>query len=294
MTDRIIEFGREGGYLKLQHKQLLLLRDGETIASIPIEDLAAVILDHPEMVISKKAMECLAEHNVLLVNTDAQHMPVATMLPLDANGLQTERLRQQVAMGKAAQKQLWKQTIQAKLRAQARVLKDLTGIDAGILPLSKKVKSGDPDNLEAQGARRYWSRLFTNFKRDRFGEDQNRFLNYGYAILRALVCRALCASGLHPGLGIHHHNRYNAFPLADDLMEPYRPFVDMHVYELVQQYGADAELDQSMRQRLLQLVELRLSFQQEQQTLPNAVLKSAQSLLKVVQGERKDLVFPDV
>lgn len=185
----------------------------------------------------------------MVVTSDARHQPTGMLLPLAANTLQTERFAAQAALNQPLRKQLWKQVVQAKIRWQAKVLHDITGSDALLTGLVRKVRSGDPENVEAQAARRYWSRLFPEggFKRDRDAVDQNRYLNYGYAILRALTARSLCAAGLHPSLGIHHSNRYNAYCLADDFMEPFRPFVDLRVYRLVGEHGNERSLDGELR-----------------------------------------------
>jgi len=292
MTKRIIEIGREGCTVKVRYQQLVLKRDGEQIGSLPIEDLSAVILDHPQIVISKACLEALLSHNVVVVTTDIKHMPVGLLLPLDAHGVQTERLNAQALLNQPLKKQLWKQLIQAKITMQAKVLKDVTGNDRGISQMVKKVRSGDPENIEAQAARRYWAKLFDNFKRDRDAEDQNRYLNYGYAILRALVCRSLCASGLHPGLGLHHHNRYNAYPLADDVMEPFRAIVDLHVHELLNEYHKEEEMTQELRGRLLAIIEFKLNVAGEQITLQNAILRACQSLANIIMGDGKMLLLP--
>ena len=230
----------------------------------------------------------------MVVTTDARHQPVGMLLPLSAHTLQTERFNAQSALSQPVRKQLWKQLIQAKIRWQAKILHDVTGSDTLLAGLVGKVRSGDPDNIEAQAARRYWSRLFPQgtFKRDRDAADQNRYLNYGYAILRALTARSLCAAGMHPSLGIHHHNRYNAYCLADDFMEPYRPFVDIRVHRLTEEYGEDRELDQEIRLELLELVKQMVKVGDETITLQGALHKTAQSFSKIVLGEAKSLVLP--
>ncbi len=162
--------------------------------------------------------------------------------------------------------------------------------------MCKKVRSGDLDNIEAQAARRYWSRMFPEdgFRRDQNANDQNRYLNYGYAVVRALTARALCASGLHPSLGLHHHNRYNAYCLADDLMEPYRPFVDIHVYEIAKEFGPLADMDRAIREKLLGILSWEVNLEKESFNLQTAIQRSAQSLARVVDGEGNSLVLPSV
>lgn len=295
MTKRIIEIGSEGCYLHIQNKQLVIERERTPIGSTPVEDLSALIIDHPRTLITQACLRELVKANVMVITADERHQPVGLLLPLESNTLQAERFSAQAALSKPAKKALWKQIVVSKVRHQARVLKMFTGKDAGLTPLSKKVRSGDPDNIEAQAARRYWSRLFPegDFKRRREAEDQNRFLNYGYAVLRALVGRNLCAAGLHPSLGIHHHNRYNAYCLADDLMEPYRPFVDHRVKRVVERHGGEKEMDREIRKELLEIVGEPVTMESEQLTFQGAIQKSAQSLAKIVDGAEKTLLLPD-
>lgn len=294
MPKRIIDISSDGGYLRVSHQQLMIERDGKQIASIPIEDLAALILDHPQLIITQVCLNELLARNVMVITSDRRHMPVGMFLPLASNTLQTERFNQQATLPKSTCKRLWQQIIRGKVMLQGKVLNDLTGNHAGLLPLAKKVRSGDPENIEAQAARRYWSRLFSEgqFKRDRFAEDQNRFLNYGYAILRALTARSICGAGLHPGVGLHHHNRYNAYCLADDLMEPYRPIVDLHVYDLIKETSVDAEMNQDVRQQLLKIVSYRLQIDSEIHDLQSCLQQTAQSLSKVIMGHTRELILP--
>lgn len=193
-------------------------------------------------------------------------------------------------------KSLWKQIVQAKIKTQAKVLRDLSGGDAGLGKLWQRVRSGDPDNIETQAARRYWPRLFSaeeEFKRDREGDDQNHFLNYGYAILRALTARNLCATGLHPSLGLHHHNRYSAYCLADDLMEPFRPWVDLTVFEVTREHSAEATLDAGIRQHLLSVIKHQITIDGARYSLQDALQVAARSLSAAVMGETKHLSLPD-
>lgn len=302
MPKRIISIGSSGHYLHHELEQLCLEKDGERVGSVPIEELAAVILDHPQTTLTQSLLAKLTEANVMVVSSNAQHMPVGMFLPLVSNTLQNERFRQQANLSTPVKKQLWKQLVQSKIRMQAKTAESFAEHDGGLRRLAQKVKSGDPDNIEAQAARRYWQKLFdagerdTRFKRDRFANDENAGLNYGYAILRALTARSLCAAGLHPCLGLHHHNKYNAYCLADDIIEPYRPIVDTHVKQMLtaeEWQDADFDLTAERRAELLHIVEWRLSVDQEQLTLQGALQKTAQSLALVVQGQSKQLCLPD-
>ncbi len=295
MTKRIVEVATEGCYLRVRYDQLIIEQEGKEIGSIPIEDMSALVIDHPQTLITQVVLRELVKANVIVISSDEKHHPIGMFLPLDSHTTQTERFTAQLELGLPTKKNLWKQIVQSKVKGQARVLHDVTGNDAGISQLVKKVRSGDPDNIEAQAARRYWSRLFNTerFKRDRFAEDQNRYLNYGYAILRALVSRSLCAAGLHPSIGIHHRNRYNSYCLADDLMEPYRPLVDVNVWQIVEDHGHDSEMDREIRRKLIAIIKREVNMDEEKLTFQGAVQKSAQSLARIMQGQGKHLSLPE-
>lgn len=297
MTKRIVEISSEGCYVHLKLSQLVLERKGEEIGTIPIEDLSVLILDNPQILITQACLRKLLNHNVMVISCDGSHQPSGLFLPLQSNTLQAERFIAQALMPKPLKKQLWKQVVVSKVEQQHFVLTQILGREnTGILPLTKKVRSGDPTNIEGQAARRYWSKIFTgnNFRRDRDAKDQNRYLNYGYAVLRAITARAICATGLHPTLGIHHHNRYNAYCLADDLMEPYRPIVDLKVYRLVNEFGGKNEMSQEIRSQLLAIVKETVIIAGEQFTLQGAIQKTVQSLMKAILENKKQLVLPQI
>ena len=237
-------------YLSLRDNQLVIkLPEVETVESlpesfkkeatrtIPIEDIGVVVLDNKRITITSGVLEALLENNCAVISCDSKSMPVGLMLPLAGNTLQNERFRDQLASSLPLKKQLWQQTIRQKISNQETVLHHYTLTETGCMRAwINDVRSGDPDNVEAKAAAYYWKNLFAdhpNFVRGREGEPPNNLLNYGYAILRAVVARSLVASGLLPTLGIHHHNRYNAYCLADDIMEPYRPFVDELVLHIM-------------------------------------------------------------
>ncbi|MEA3365483.1 MAG: type II CRISPR-associated endonuclease Cas1, partial [Candidatus Hydrogenedentes bacterium] len=231
MLERIIDISEEGARLSIANQRLVIAREGETVASIPLEEMGALVVSHRAVVLTQPVLAGLAEAGAPVIVSNSKHLPVGMMLPIESHHLQAERLAQQVEASAPICKQAWKQIVQAKVRAQARLLEALYGDDKGIAAMAARVKSGDPDNVEGQASRRYWPAVFAdpNFRRNPDLPDQNKNLNYGYAVLRAIVARAACATGLHPSLGIHHHNRYDAFALADDLMEPFRPIVDRAV-----------------------------------------------------------------
>ena len=262
MIKKTLYFGNPV-YLSLRNAQLIIkLPDVEKTIALPevlkkqaevtkpIEDIGIIVLDNKQITITSGVLEALLENNCSVITCNSKSMPVGLMLPLYGNTTQNERFRKQLDASLPLKKQLWQQTIQAKINNQASVLKDCMNEEVKCMRVwAADVRSGDPDNLEARAAAYYWKFLFAGidcFTRDREGVSPNNLLNYGYAILRAVVARGLVISGLLPTLGIHHHNRYNAYCLADDIMEPYRPYVDRHSLSL----EITGDIDHGLRQEL--------------------------------------------
>jgi CRISPR-associated protein Cas1 len=210
--------------------------------------------------------------------------------------VQAERFARQAAAALPTRKRLWRQIVRAKIRAQAALLKSLHGSTFGLEALVPLVKSGDPKNVEAQASRRYWPALFADksFRRDVDANDQNRYLNYGYAVIRAVIARAICAAGLHPSLGLHHHNRYNAFCLADDLLEPLRPLADSAALKVLRTRGPDAPMDRETKEILLGFLTRRYELEGESRTLFDLAARTAASLAAVFNGEGKKLLIPEI
>ena len=296
MTDRILDIADRPVRLHSRGRLLVIEAEDKSEVTVPYADLATVVISHPQVTYSQSVLAGLAEANVAFVACDARHMPVAMLLPLVGHTTQCERFAQQAAASLPTCKRLWQQIVRAKIRAQARALHDLRGDHQGLPDLRSHVRSGDPTNVEAQAGRRYWRALVGDdtFRRDRDAADANRFLNYGYAILRALVARARCAAGLHPGLGIHHHNRYDPFPLADDLMEPFRPVVDRAVVALCAARGPEAELDREAKAALIGALTARFHLAGEQRTLFDILGHVAASLVRVFGGEARELTLPEI
>ncbi len=293
MTKRILSCADHPVRLRVELDQLIAESAGE-IQRVPLEDLGVLIIGHPQASLSAAVLQRSAEAGAAVLVCDEKHLPVSLMLPMQGHFLQSERFRIQAMAGEPLKKRLWQQIIKAKLKAQGALLKHLYGADEGLAIMASKVNSGDTGNLEAQGARRYWIRLFNDigFTRDRESVDQNRLLNYGYSVLRATVARSLTASGLHPGLGLHHQNRYSGLPLADDVMEPFRPRVDAVVQRIVvQRQGTD--LTPSTRQALLGVLHQRVVLADEQRTVEDAILRSCQSLAACIEGGGRNVVLPD-
>ena len=308
MIKRTLYFGNPA-YLSLKNGQMLLrLPEVETNKDLPqsfkkeaertfpIEDIGVVILDNKRITITQGLLESLLRNNCAVITCDSTSMPTGLLLPLDGHTLQNERFRAQIDCSKPLRKQLWQQTVQAKIANQATMLEKLVLVEVGNMrawvPL---VRSDDADNLEARAAAYYWRNFFPEFPdfvRGREGEPPNNLLNYGYAILRAVVARALMGSGLLPTLGIHHHNKYNAYCLADDIMEPYRPFFDELVKSITAKHTDIDELTTELKRELLTIPVLDVVINGKRSPLMVAATLTASSLAKCFAGEAKNIVYP--
>lgn len=280
-------------YLSLRDRQLVIMfKDNKDTVTRPIEDIGFVIIENQEVSISVPVLNELADNNVSVIFCDRKKMPQTMLMTLDGNTTQQESYKYQIDASAPTKKNIWKQLVESKIRNQALLLNKV-GKNGDILKqYYMNVKSGDTDNREGAAAREYWSRLFDEgFRRDREGLPPNNLLNYGYTILRAAVARALIGSGLYPAFGVFHRNRYNAFPLADDVMEPYRPFVDEIVYHLFYD-GAINELDNQSKGALLRVLFSDVKMGKVNRPLENALSITTASLLKVYKGELDKLSLP--
>lgn len=266
--------------------------------TIPIEDVAIVVLDNFQITLTSGLLQALLENMCAVISCDRRGMPQGLFLPLSGNTLQDERFHAQLESSQPLRKQLWQQTMAAKIRNQAAALCRCTGDPAkNMLVWAKNIKSGDPENLEARAAVYYWKTLFgfiENFRRDPMGPPPNNVLNYGYAILRAVVARALVVSGLLPTLGIHHHNRYNAYCLADDIMEPYRPYVDLLVFQMVRDGLDFTQLTPAIKRELLIIPTLDTMIAGKRSPLMISVSQTTAALAKCFTGEIRSLVYPEL
>ncbi|MDP2324282.1 MAG: type II CRISPR-associated endonuclease Cas1 [Gammaproteobacteria bacterium] len=289
--ERILDISERALRLRLKNGCLDLLEDGRSVQTpIPLAEVGAVVVSNPEATFSRALLSELAEHGVSTVVCNSRSLPVAMLLPLSHHSLQSERMQAQLELGRVKRKQLHAQVVKAKLLAQAALLEELHGRDHGLRLLARRVASGDKGNNEAKGARLYWRVLFgAPFTRDPEQEGRNALLNYGYAVLRAMVGRAIAGVGLHPGLGLFHHNRYNPFCLADDLMEPYRPLVDRAV---VLEADDDPWLSPEWKRRLLSPLVGRYQWQDEERGLMDWLHRLARSLAGVCLGEKTCLEIP--
>ncbi|HEX5430923.1 MAG TPA: type II CRISPR-associated endonuclease Cas1 [Bryobacteraceae bacterium] len=315
MTERILDFSERPARLNVRNG-LLVIDVGERSAlpygadgrdpesglrarvaqeqTIPLAEIAVLIAAHPQISFSHAVLSELAEAGGMFIACNQKRMPCAMLLPLENHSTQTERFQAQANLPMPNRKRLWQQIVKAKILAQARLLRERTEQDWGLEMLAASVRSGDPQNIEARAARIYWKNLFGegDFRRNPEGEGLNPVLNYGYAILRAVTARALCAAGLHPSLGLHHHNRYDAFCLADDVMEPFRPLVDSAVAEFRDHREDDPELDRETKRAILEALLARFTADGESRTLFDWVSRTAQSLAAAIESGDKKLEIP--
>lgn len=313
MIKRTLYFGNPA-YLSMKNMQMMIrllssdksdesldndenekYKDRNNKNTIPIEDIGIVILDNQQITITQGLLSSLLENNSAVVSCDNKHHPAGLFLPLESNLEQSQRFQEQIEASVPLKKQLWQQTISSKILNQALLLNKIGVKSDNMKKWARDVKSGDPDNLEGRAAAYYWKNLFPEellFQRDRYGEPPNNLLNYGYAILRAVVARSLVASGLLPTLGIHHHNKYNAFCLADDIMEPYRPFVDDIVVTLVRDGEDFTELTPSIKKQLLTIPVIDVFIEEQKRPLMIAVQRTTSSLAKCFSGNQRKIIYP--
>ena len=305
MIKKTLYFGNPA-YLSLRNRQLVIrlpevekaelpdIIKQETIRTVPIEDIGVVVLDNKQITITQGALAELVTNSAAVITCDSKCMPTGMLLPLSGNTLYQERFRNQIEAAIPLRKQLWQQTVKAKIENQAYCLQKNTS--KSFVPLhvlARKVRSDDADNHEAQAAAYYWKNLFSDgFTRDKDGIPPNNLLNYGYAILRAVIARALVGSGLLPVYGIHHHNRYNAYCLADDIMEPYRPFVDDLVISTMKKMEVSDDLTVALKREMLSIPVLDVVIGGKRSPLMIAAGLTAASLAKCYNGEAREISYP--
>jgi CRISP-associated protein Cas1 len=292
---RILDLSESPARLRVAHRQLVVHRDdGDT--SVPLNEVAVLIVAHAQITYTHAVLTGVVECGGVFVTCNEKSLPIGMLLPLAGHGTQVERFAAQATASAPTKKRMWQKVVRAKIAAQASALEALHGDDAGLRALLPLVRSGDPANVEARAARRYWPALFIEqaFRRDRDATGSNAMLNYGYAVLRAITARAICASGLHPSLGIHHHNRYGTYPLADDLMEPLRPIVDTVVAKQLHDSRNSGELTTVDKRALLESLLVRYECGGEQRTLFDITQRLAASLCDVLIGKRQDLCLPKI
>lgn len=279
--------------LSLKNCQMVIKMkdDPDFIRTIPVEDIGFVLLENQQISITLPLLNALADKNAAVIVCTDKMMPNAMLLNLDSNSVQGERYRDQINASEPLKKNLWKQTVEAKIRNQAALLDKLDKDGSQLKPYWQNVKSGDTDNREGIAAKIYWDALFgDDFMRYRSGVSPNEMLNYGYTVLRAAVTRSLMGSGLFPAFGIYHRNRYNAFPLADDIMEPYRPYVDEIVFDLYA--NGEQELNKDVKAELLKLLYVDTVFDKVTRPLDLGLSITTSSLAKCFSGDQKKILYP--
>lgn len=301
MIKRTLYFGNPA-YLhkeKLQLKVDFPSEEGKSAKTIPIEDIGILILDHPRITISQALLADLIDHNAAILSCDSRHLPAGLFMPMSANHTFTEKLRFQLESSEPLRKNLWQQTVKSKIENQSQVLKGIGKEASNMENWASKVRSGDPDNYEGRAAANYWVKLIESdfpFRRGRYEDVPNNLLNYGYAILRAIVARSLVASGMLPAVGIHHRNKYNPFCLADDIMEPYRPFVDLLVLDIVENFDTeDIEiLSPAIKRELLALPTIDVYIDDMKSPLMVGMQRTTASLMQCYEGERRKIAYPKI
>ncbi len=297
MIKRTLYFGNPA-YLSTKAEQLIVQfpDDQKPLAKVPIEDIGVIVLDHYRLTLTHGLVGKLLSNNVAMITCDEKHLPQGLMLNLTGNNVQTQRFKAQIEAGEALKKKLWQQTVKAKIMNQASLLQQQGIATENMMYWAGKVKSGDPENYEGRAAAYYWKHLFESeiddFTRGRFDAEPNNLLNYGYAVLRAIIARSLVGSGMLPTLGIHHSNKYNAYCLADDIMEPYRPFVDRMVLYMIRNKEDIYQLDKSMKAELLQLPVQDVSINGNTSPLMIASQYTASSLSQCFGDNTRKIRYP--
>lgn len=293
MIKRTLYFG-SAAYLSTKNEQLVVnYPDDKENKSLPIEDVGILFLDHFQLTITQPLLSKLLDNNVAVISCNERHLPQGMFLNLDGHYTQQAHLSAQIEASAALKGRLWKQVIKQKITNQAALLEEEKFLASNMQYWASQVKNDDVENMEARAAANYWSKLFDQeFKRGRYEDGINSLLNYGYAILRAVVARALVGSGLHPSLGIHHHNKYNAYCLADDMMEAYRPFVDRLVLQILSEEGVVEDLEWNIKQKLLQIPTLDVGMKKQRRPLMIAVQSTTSSLAACFLKESKSLKLP--
>ena len=296
MIKRIIEISQARTYLAVQNKQLLIKREDAEPASVPCEDVGVLVVDHIGTTYTHGVFTELLKNGAAIVLCGGNHHPAGMLLPIESNSIQSERFREQIETKEPVKKRLWQQIVRAKIRHQASLSGKGSDTYKALMALREEVRSGDPDNVEAQASKKFWAVYLPgmDFRRDIGGLPPNNMLNYGYMVMRAAVARALCSAGLLPCIGIHHHNRYNAFCLADDLVEPFRGFVEAKVRDVCLSEGIPEELTQQIKAKLLEVLYQEVTIGGFSGPLMVGLHRTAASLQRCFAEEQKDLELPEI
>ena len=296
MITRSIYIGNPA-YLKLKDEQLYImdLETGQMKGKIPLEDLGLLMLDHWQITVSHQLIQKMMGNNVVVISCDAHHLPHGIMLPLHGHTEFSDRIKDQMEASEPLKKQLWKQTIECKIENQKEVLRRLGNYYEPMMDYRNNVKSGDLTNMEGIAAQHYWKYLISlDFLRQRFGDSPNQFFNFGYSVLRSIVARAIVETGLLPVLGIFHKNKYNPYCLADDMMEPYRPFVDWLVMDWLTRNPETEDLTKEFKAHILQIATKDVKIDGKTRPLMVAVKTTVSSLYKCYTGEKRQISYPEL
>lgn len=299
MIKRTLYFGN-AARLSRKDSQLMVNypeESGQENKTVPIEDIGFIVLDNPQLQIGQSLLSSLLENNAAVLCTDSRHMPVGMFLNMQGHSEIAERFAQQIEASTPLKKNLWQQTVEQKILNQAAMLRMYEQPYEELMSMAKQVKSGDIENKEGHAAAFYWRRLFDpelGFKRGRYEDGPNKLLNYGYAILRAVVARSICGSGMLCALGIHHRNKYNPFCLADDIMEPYRPYVDKVVCQIVDSDADYSELTPNLKKELLQIPAMDVVIDGERSPLMIATQRTTASLARCFEGTTRKILYPQL
>jgi len=298
MIKRIVEISSARTHLSIKYGQLIIKQEGTPVSSIPCEDIGVLLVDHPGTSYTHCVFTELLHCGAAVVLCADDHHPSGMLLPIESNSMQTERFRQQIKAKEPLKKQLWRQIVRAKIKHQAKLVGQDSDIYKVLMILRDKVRSGDPENIEAQASKKFWpvyiQDIISEFRRDIDGRPPNNMLNYGYMVMRAAIARALCSAGLLPCLGIHHRNRYNAFCLADDMLEPFRGFVEAKVREVCKTNGVPVELSQPIKAMLLEVLYEPVTIADFEGPLMVGLHRVMASLQRCFAGEQKDLDLPEI
>ena len=289
--ERVVEIERPGVYIRVSNERLRIEENRQLIGEVPLTDLAALVLSSPQATLSRAVLDAVMQHGGSVVVCNQEHQPTAMLLPLIGHHAQTQRLHAQASASRPTVKRLWKQIVQAKVNAQGAHLMARNRTDSGLAEIARKVRSGDPSNVEGWAAQRYWPALFgRDFRRRPDGAPPNPLLNYGYAVLRAGAARAIASAGLHPSLGVNHHGRHNPLCLADDLMEPFRPLVDRLTIGCK---GHNAlQPCATSRGTVASILSHRIEHDGERRTVSDWLGRAGASLAGVFLGNRRDVLLP--
>lgn len=296
MITRSIYIGNSA-YLKLKDEQMYILDPStkELKGRVPVEDLGLLMLDHFQITISHQLIQKMMGNNVVIISCDAHHLPHGIMLPLYGHSTYSERVKEQLEVSEPLKKQLWKQTVECKIENQKEVLIRLGNYFEPLIEYQKNVKSGDITNMEGIAAQHYWKHLISlDFLRARFGDSPNQFFNFGYSVLRSIVARAIVETGMLPVLGIFHKNKYNPYCLADDLMEPFRPFIDFLVMQWLEKNPDTEEINKDFKAHILRIATVDVGIEGKTRPLLNAVKITVSSLYKCYTGEKRLISYPEL